>query len=316
MINDPKVLSLLELLAENKLPALEPVFAPRPDGWVSYPVVENHLGVDAEYAQRLLSDLHRLGYLERHFAERLLFCPVCNSHNLEWSISCPKCGSPNLTRVRLLRHRPCNWTAPEKDFQRKDERICPKCRAELFLVGSDYDDLGNRYQCENCREITRAPVEKWHCPGCNRIFPKDGVREMVLYRFVLDPAQISKLRLERIPRAKVLEILKREGYDVQESARLVGKSGAEHTIDILATKHTGPLEHKVVVGLASAERAVDSEEVIKLYAKAYDVGAQDIILIAVPCLSEDAQQFAQHYHIRVYNAEALDRLLAGAGHII
>ncbi len=28
MINDPKVLSLLELLAENKVPALEPVFAP------------------------------------------------------------------------------------------------------------------------------------------------------------------------------------------------------------------------------------------------------------------------------------------------
>lgn len=316
MINDPKVLSLLELLAENKISAFEPVFAPRPDGWVSYPVVETQLGVDAEYAQRLLDDLHRIGYLERHFGERFLFCPVCNEHNLRWIILCPKCASPNLVRVRLLRHRTCNWTGPEKEFQRKNDRVCPKCRAELFLVGSDYDDLGIRYQCENCRELTRTPVEMWHCPNCNRTFPKDGVREVILYRYVLDPAQVAKLRLERIPRAKVKEILKREGYDVQESARLTGKSGAEHTVDILATKHTGPLEHRIVVGVASAERAVDSEEVIKLYAKAYDVNAEDIILIALPHLSEDAAQFAQNYHIRVYNAETLDRLLAGAEHIL
>lgn len=313
---EPKVLNLLELLVEGKLPAFEPVFAPRADGWISYPVVENNLGVDAEYAQRLLEDLTRLGYLQRVFAERILFCPACNSRSLSWTIFCPKCGSLHLGRTHLLRHRPCNWVGPEEDFKRYNLRVCPKCRQELMLVGHDYDDVGTRYRCENCREITSTPLEKWHCRECDRTYAKNEVRELVLYKYVIEPAQITKLRLERIPRAKVKEILTREGYDVAESVRVTGKSGAEHTVDILATKHTGPLEHRIVVGFASGNPAVDSEDVIKLYARAYDVSAQDTILIAIPRLSEEAEQFAQHYNIRVINAEALDRLLAGAEHII
>jgi hypothetical protein len=63
-----------------------------------------------------------------------------------------------------------------------------------------------------------------------------------------------------------------------------------------------------VVGFANGAEEVDSEEVIKLYAKAYDVNAQDIIMVASPKLSEDARQFASHYHIKVYNADELDQM--------
>lgn len=309
-MNDPKVLSLFEMLINKDVASLDPIFSPRQGSWVSYPLVENHLGVDPDYSQRLLEDLCRLGYLERQFHERILFCPACNSRQLQFTVVCPKCGSQHLVRIRLLRHRTCNWTAPAEDFNRSGTRICPKCRNELTLLGSDYDDLGRPYRCEDCRELTRTPIERWLCRSCSHTYEKGDVRELILYRYLLNPTEVSKLRQEQIPRARVKELLAREGYDVQEMVKISGRSGAEHTVDMLATKRTGPLEHRIVVGFVAGDNRVDSEEVIKLYAKAYDVNAQDIILIATPRLSEDAEQFAQHYHIRVYNSDTLDRLVA------
>jgi len=307
LLNDPKVVRLFELLIERELPALEPVFAPRRDGWVSYPLVEEHLEVDADYAARLLEDLHRLGYLDRQFADKVHFCPACNSQDLRLVAHCPKCHSANLVRRRMLEHKNCGYVGPEEDFAGAESRRCPKCRVELVLIGSDYASAGMRYVCAGCRCVPDQLEERWTCRSCGRSYDKMDVRELVLERYAVNQVQLSKLRVERIPKAKVHEFLTREGYEVQESVHATGKSGAEHEVDLLATKQSGPLEHKVVVGFASAEKAVDSEEVIKLYAKAYDLDAQDIILVASPRLNEDAQQFARHYRIRVFDADQLNR---------
>ncbi|MEO0085188.1 MAG: restriction endonuclease [candidate division WOR-3 bacterium] len=307
------MLKLLELLVERKVSALEPAFAPRRDTWVSYPFAEAELGADSAYVAQLLEDLHRLGYLDRQFSERVIFCPACNSQDLKLVSSCPKCGSQHLARLNVLRHKSCGYLAPEADFQRGEDRVCPKCRMDLVLVGSDYERLAGRHRCASCGDLIEAPNERWHCRSCRRTYDKTDVREVVMYSYLLNKAQLAKLRAERIPKARVRESLTREGYEVQEAVRQTGRSGAEHEIDMLAVKRTGPIEHRIVVGFASGEEAVDSEEVIKLYAKAYDVNAQDTILVASPRLSSDASQFAAHYHIRVYNADELERAGSPAG---
>jgi rubredoxin len=310
MLNDAKLLKLFELLVDQELNCLEPVFAPHTVKGVSYQAVESQLGVDAEYAVQLLEDLYHLGYLNRQFAERVFFCPACNSTDLGLTLYCPKCNSLEIGRTRLFRHRTCNYTAPVENFIQNDRRVCPKCRNELLLLGSDYDDLGNRYRCPDCKEITRTPIERWHCRSCDRTYEKDEIRELILYKYSLNPDQVTRLRQERIPRARIRELLTREGYEVQESVNVKGRSGAVHLIDILAIKNTGPLEHRVIVGFATGAQHVDSEAVIKLYAKAYDVGAQDIILVVSPRLTEEASQFAQHYHIRVYTPDRIDQMAA------
>jgi hypothetical protein len=275
---------------------------------VSYPVVETELGADAEYAAQLLSDLHRLGYLSRRFYDKILCCPSCNSQELKLVGACPKCSSAHIGRQRLLEHKNCGYVGPDADFVKNGNRVCPKCRVELVLIGSDYQSLGLRHRCQDCESLLDTPVEKWYCRSCRRSYAKTDVRELLLYSYVLDQAQVAKLRVERIPKARVREFLVREGYEIQESVQATGRSGAEHKLDMLATKRSGPLEHRIVVGFANAAEEVDSEEIIKLYAKAYDVNAQDIIMIAAPKISEDARQFASHYHIRVYNADELDRM--------
>jgi hypothetical protein len=307
VLSDPKVIRLFELLEKNNK-GLEPVFAPRRDTWVSYPLVEAELGADTEFSLQLLEDLTRLGYLTRKFWDKVSFCPACNSQDLRLTTACPKCGSPHIIRQRMLEHKNCGYVGGESDFVKNGTRVCPKCRVELVLIGSDYSSPGLRYHCLDCDTLSETPDERWTCCTCRRTYQKGDVRQLVMYGYMPNHAQISKLRVERIPKARVQEFLTREGYEVQDSVQTIGRSGAEHKIDLLATKRNGPLEHRIVVGFANAEEAVDSEEVIKLYAKAYDVNAHDIILVASPRLSEDAQQFASHYHIKVYNAEELDRM--------
>ncbi|MCX6843719.1 MAG: restriction endonuclease [candidate division WOR-3 bacterium] len=308
VLNDPRIARLFELLIDKNIPGIEPVFAPRLDSWVSYPAIEAELGTDADHAALLLEDLSRLGYLSRQFHDKVLFCPACNSQDLKLNTVCPKCRSANLARQRVLEHKNCGYIGTESEFTKSGGRACPKCRVELVLVGSDYVSRGLRHRCLACDAVIESPEENWTCRSCHRVFRKDEVREVVMYSYLLDQAQISKLRVERIPKARVREFLTREGYEIQESIQTTGRSGAEHRIDLLATKRSGPLEHRIVVGFSSAETVVDSEEVIKLYAKAYDVSAQDIIMVASPKLSDDGRQFASHYHIRVYSAEDLDRL--------
>lgn len=309
---DGNLLKLFELLVEKKIGTVEPAFAPHlPDG-VSYPLVESHLKVDARYSLQLLEDLARLGYLERQFAERIFLCPRCNTNRLRLVFYCPKCSSPEIFRTRVLKHRTCGHIGPADDFIRYNRRVCPKCRNELLLLGSDYEDLGDRYRCIRCREINRTPTEKWQCASCQEVYEKTNVRELVLYRYCVNPEQLKRIQEERLPRSRVKNLLIREGYEVQESVTVMGRSGARHLIDILAVKRSGPLEHRVVTGFATAMTEIAAEEIIKLYAKAYDVGAQDIILIAGARLTPEAEQFAQHYHIRVCPPDQIEQLVAAA----
>lgn len=307
VLSDSRIVKLLEMIAGSEAAAIEPVFAPRSDGWVAYPEVEEQLGIDVYCATRLLGDLHRLGYLRREFHDKIQFCPACNSQDLKLVSLCPNCHSRFLLRRRLVEHKSCGYTGSEDEFARNGVYACPKCRVELVLAGADYENKGIRYVCGDCNATVEQPDEEWACSSCRRSFGKMDLREEVLYRYRVNEAQVARLRVERIPKSRVRDFLAREGYDIQETVRTTGKSGAEHEIDLLGTKRAGPLEHRIVVGFATAEETVESEEVIKLYAKAYDVNAQDIIMVASPRLSDDAMSFARHYHIRVFDSEQLNR---------
>ena len=51
-------------------------------------------------------------------------------------------------------------------------------------------------------------------------------------------------------RGEVKEYLQRLGYEVNEDANLVGKSGLNHSFDMLAEKNDGFSTHTVAVGIA------------------------------------------------------------------
>lgn len=103
----------------------------------------------------------------------------------------------------------------------------------------------------------------------------------------------------------LIEHLKKHGYDVKEGAVVKGKSGADHDIDILATRDDGIITHHIAIGILQSEGPVDLNAVFSFDDKAYDIGILDKIIIAVPGLTPEAKQFAQRQKIKVISVIAL-----------
>jgi hypothetical protein len=308
--DNPRLVQLFELLAKGETPEIAPVLSARSPLFCRYPLAESALGLSAAQTHQLLSDLVRNGYLKRRFHDRIALCPACNERDLRCLTLCPKCGSRHILKPKVFEHLACGTVGTEADYTRNGTNVCPKCRLELQLLGSDYRMLEGYSKCQDCGELTDRPVTKWRCEKCQSEMDQGELHELCLYSLRLNEVQSYRLRSLSIPRTQIETILTREGYEIQREAKILGRSGAVAEIDLLATRNDNSVEHRVVIGFATAEETVDSEEVIRLYAKANDVNAQEVILIALPALSEDARQFAQHCHIRVLDDSDLNQLEA------
>jgi general secretion pathway protein E len=110
-----------------------------------------------------------------------------------------------------------------------------------------------------------------------------------------------------------LEYLRRQGYDVFEKVKVSSgsSSAASHVIDILARRDDGFMEFVIGIGIVIEHNNEDVglEGVFRFDNKAYDLGIQDKVLLAVPGLNSEARQFAQRQRIKCYNAAELDDLL-------
>jgi hypothetical protein len=101
-------------------------------------------------------------------------------------------------------------------------------------------------------------------------------------------------------RAKLLDHLKDSGYKLEEKARVLGRSGVEHTFDILATNDDGIITHTLGIGTMVAKDEISFDDVSSFDTRAYDVGIHDKLLLACPKLSHEAKQFAQYQRIKVF----------------
>ena len=104
--------------------------------------------------------------------------------------------------------------------------------------------------------------------------------------------------------APISEFLTKEGLTVKCPAFLKGKSGANHSFDIIAYKgSTDVPQRTVVIDLAtSAEDAVSEQPVIALFAKIFDVSPEKAYLIAIPKLTENGKKMAELYKIQTIEA--------------
>jgi len=308
-LKDPRVLRLLERMLEGKVTEIRPKFDRDSKMGFSYPEISELLEAPSEQTVEILESLAKSDVLKRKFFDKLLVCGNCGSFDLRISIHCPSCGSTNVARGRVLEHFSCGHVGLEEEFKAEERYVCPKCKKELRVIGTDYRSPGVLHKCRSCGELFAEPEEKWHCLSCGEYFPKGEITEMDIYSYELNEAKRSWLAIELRPKREIEEYLRKDGYDVQSSARIRGASGVEHEIDLFAVKRSGLFEHKIAVGISYAEKEVGPEEVLKLFAKAYDVEAKDIILIAIPKLGEVARHFATYYRMKVFEAEDLTQAI-------
>ena len=133
----------------------------------------------ARETQRLVAD----GHLSPTFFDRLHVCAQCGSSRLIVREECPKCQSTNLREESYLHHFKCAYQAPERDFRKGDELICPKCRRALTHFSVDYDKPGFICVCEACASAASEPIVAFKCVDCGARAAADAIetRDILSY---------------------------------------------------------------------------------------------------------------------------------------
>jgi ssDNA-binding Zn-finger/Zn-ribbon topoisomerase 1 len=309
-VGSEKASKLVAAMLAGKFAIIKPELDFSSELGFSYPVVEKLLGVGVPEAVAVLESLVDKEALVKEFFDRVLRCPHCRSVNLRPASCCPKCGSRNLVRGRVLEHISCRFVGLEDEFVNRDSYICPKCGSELHIIGGDYQSLGLMSKCQDCYEIFAQPEIQWRCLKCGVLTPPDSVNEVDVYSYRFNEARREWLEFEVKPKAQLIDFLKKLGYEVAEDAVVRGRSGAEHKIDILATKDDGIVVHDIAIGIKVVGGEIGLGEVCDFDDIAYDSGIHDKVLVVQPGLRPEAEKFASQQRIKVLKVRGLEAVLA------
>jgi hypothetical protein len=276
-----------------------------------YPTVEQATNLKGKDAIEVMESLASKGIVNKSFFDRLIRCRRCHSPHLRPSTHCPKCGSGDIVRGRILEHFACKYVGVEDEFTAKGKYVCPRCKMELRTLGADYRSQGVLYKCRDCSEIFSVPFLKWRCLKCSSLANEDEVDDVVIYAYSFNEGKKNWLEFELQPKVRFVEFLANHGYTVTENAKVQGRSGAEHTVDILASRDDGVVTHKIAVGIEISRERIGLDRVLDFDVKAYDSGIHDKILIIIPELSEEARKFATYQRIKVLEPKDMEIMLVG-----
>ncbi len=311
MLSSETEMRLVAEMLAGRIVSIKPLYDFTTEMGYSYPVIEQTANVKGKEALAILESLTAKGIVNRSFFDRLIRCSRCQSVNLRPSSHCPKCGSGHVTRGRVLEHFACKYIGVEDEFAGKGKYVCPRCKMELRTMGTDYRSLGILYKCRDCNEIFNVPFLKWRCLKCSSLVTEDEVGEVIIHTYSFDESKRNWLEFELQPKVRFVEFLTQHGYKVTENARTKGRSGAEHTLDILAARDDGVVTHTVAIGIEIARDRVGLDRILDFDVKAYDSGIHDKILLVVPELGEEARKFATYQRIKVLEPRDLEMLLTG-----
>jgi general secretion pathway protein E len=122
--------------------------------------------------------------------------------------------------------------------------------------------------------------------------------------------KVRQMEISPELKTHVRKYLEQLGYKVTEEAKLPGKSGVQHTFDILGQRDDGITSYTVAVSIAAGgDREAEAGIIFSFANKAYDCGILDRMLIAIPELSQEAKQLAHKQRIKVIDGERVEEVL-------
>lgn len=297
---DPRKL-LVELLS-GKYVELKPVFDPVRG--CRYPEVEEVLG-SLEEVSSLLEKLTSEGLLARKLFGKYLTCPHCRSPNVGAVALCPRCKSYDIEKKVLVEHFKCGYIGTEDHYLTGGKLVCPRCKTPLDPGGKDSRRVGIWFLCHACKRKFDEPYSPQQCRNCGHQFVVRDAELTDCYAYTLGGEAAVRKVVGVI--TSVRSFLESSNYRVESPGVVRGSSGVEHRFDILALKGE---EKKFVVEIVQAEKVVDEQPIITLFAKVYDLDRIPSILIALPSLSSTASQLAAMYKITVIEAKDSDEAVA------
>jgi hypothetical protein len=303
--SDRNVQLLLSKFLNGELKTLEPSYDIQ-TGY-HYPVVENILG-DSSKVEQFLMNLCETSLLDKKIFDKILLCPKCSSSDISFRYCCPFCKTFNIQKSSLVEHVKCGYMDLEGHFRKNGALFCPKCQEELKRIDVDYRKAGVWCSCNDCSKSFDIPVPEHYCRNCHSISTFEEVIINDIYSFTLKASIKAESSLNWFLSSAISNFLTKEGLIVESSALVKGKSGANHTFDIVA--HEGDNSKKIVIDLATSDSSVSEQPVIALFAKIFDVSPERAYLIAIPKVNENAKKMAELYNIRTIEANSPDEAIA------
>jgi general secretion pathway protein E len=121
---------------------------------------------------------------------------------------------------------------------------------------------------------------------------------------------MPQLKIDSELKSQIREYLQKQGYEITEEAKLLGKSGIEHTFDMLAQRDDGFTTYTIAICIiAGGDKEMEVDTIFNFANKAYDTGIHSRVLIAIPELSQEAIQLARKQRIKVVGWEQVEALL-------
>lgn len=315
--------SLMELFLYGKVTQITPMVNPtKPEGY-SYSGIP-HLDWDTKHTTQVLDALVRKKYLNAELIDKMVLCQTCGSGNVRLIKSCPECGSLRLHKEGLIEHFSCGAVERQSAFESKNgDLICPKCKAKLQLIGSDYRTLPSAYKCLSCNTLHSEPKLLVKCVDCTSTAELDDEPEIMLYKYTANPQMPTK-ELQRIkPIDNVTQYFKNLGYTIVAPAFVSGRSGTQHLFDMLVlgkidwmeSEHSDKPEVKdggnTAVEVIISGKPISLGEITRIYGKISDIDT-GFILFAIPGLTPNARNYAKAYHMKISEGPSIEEALANS----
>jgi hypothetical protein len=306
LYRDRNVQMLLSKFLSGEIETLEPVYDS--DVGYRYPVVEAIVGEEAQVAP-FLNKLHDAGILEKELWDKIIFCPKCSSASVSTRYCCPFCKSFDIQKSALVEHIKCGYMDTEDKFFKGDTYVCPKCNEELKKIDVDYRKAGIWCACRNCKKSFDTPIPMHFCRNCGETYTFEEAVIKDVYAYSLKENITAESSINLFLVSAIREFLMKERMNVESPGLLRGKSGANHSFDIVA--YSADKSRAIVVDLAMSTGSVVSEQpVIALFAKIFDVSPAKSYLIAIPKLSENGKKMAELYKILTIEAKNQEDAIA------
>jgi hypothetical protein len=317
--------NLMELFLFGKVNQINPkVDLNKPEGYFYEGIPQ--LDWDTKHSRQVLDSLVRKGYLTAELIDKITLCQTCGSGSIRLVKVCPECGSLRLHKEGLIEHFSCGAVERQSAFEGKNgDLICPKCKAKLNLIGSDYRILPPAYKCLGCNTLNSEPKLVTKCAECSSTAELDEEPEILLYKYTANP-QMPLTELQRIkPIDSVAQFFKSLGYTIVAPAFVSGRSGTQHLFDMLILGRVGWIEPQksdatpnarndngnTAVEVLISGKPINLGEVTRIYGKISDIDT-DFILFAIPGLTANARNYAKAYGLKVSEGKSIEEALANS----
>lgn len=131
-----------------------------------YPKIKSFLKKNDFNFFKMLHFLELNNLIEGEFSDISHFCSNCGSAFMNFREICPDCKSPDIVSQNLIHHFKCAHIAPEEEFYKGDNIVCPKCRDTLNHIGVDFDKPSVVFTCRSCSNVFQEPETDTKCFNC------------------------------------------------------------------------------------------------------------------------------------------------------